>query len=121
MRGMKGRLSIKARVTAWFAVIMFCIATAVFYVMIVHRTSQVKADAKHSLEASVAGFADMAARTGGDFSEFRRPVPRQQQFSPGRPRRRQVHRRQKAPHLCRRRAHGSVFRRRRNPAGANSI
>lgn len=70
MRGMKGRLSIKARVTAWFAVIMFCIATAVFYVMIVHRTSQVKADAKHSLEAAVAGFADMAARTGGDFSEF---------------------------------------------------
>ncbi len=68
----KALFSIKTRVTVWFAVIMFLIATVVFYVMIVHRTSQVKADAERSLVTSVAGLAGMVKRTG-DFSKFDNP------------------------------------------------
>lgn len=73
---MNGRLSIKARVTAWFAIIMFIIASAVFYVMIMHRTSQVKTDAERSLVSSVGNFADMVERTGGDFLGFEDSRPR---------------------------------------------
>lgn len=58
-------LSIKARVTAWFAIVMFVIASAVFYVMIVHRSSQIKNDAERNLVNSVNGFTDMVKRTDG--------------------------------------------------------
>lgn len=72
-----GHLTIKSRVTAWFAIIMLIIASAVFYVMIAHRTSQVKADAERNLISAVNDFTDMAKRTDGDFSksfeQHRRP------------------------------------------------
>lgn len=65
----KSRLSIKARVTAWFAAIMFIIASAVFYVMIYHRTTQVKIDSEHNLESSVNMFADIATNPDKNYNK----------------------------------------------------
>lgn len=78
-----GNLSIKSRVTVWFAIIMFIIASAVFYVMISHRTSQVKADAKRSLASAVGSFTDMVRHTDGNVHDARDQHQRHDNIEPG--------------------------------------
>ncbi|MBQ4086685.1 MAG: HAMP domain-containing histidine kinase [Clostridia bacterium] len=59
------RFSIKARVTAWFALAMFLVATCVFFVMTLHRSSQIKHNIERTLCTTVEEFAGFTVRNNG--------------------------------------------------------
>ena len=85
------RFSIKARVTVWFALAMFVVASCVFYVMILHRSAQIKSNAERNLRSSVENFAEFTLLSGGvfpekeDFPEMERPMPEQNGTMPPMP------------------------------------
>ncbi|MBQ7792430.1 MAG: hypothetical protein IJ367_02935, partial [Clostridia bacterium] len=78
------RLSIKARVTAWFAIVMFLIATGVFCVMTLHRSAQVKSNAERNLTVSVEGFAAFTVQENGVLENDRKWMPQENKDIPGR-------------------------------------
>lgn len=51
------RISIKLRVTAWFAFIMLLAASLIFYIMISNRKTQIRIEAEKNLEQSVTDFS----------------------------------------------------------------
>lgn len=57
------RLSIKMRVTAWFTVVMFLVATVMFFLMVENRIRQITGEAEQSLVRNVTDFVGgMASR-----------------------------------------------------------